>query len=411
MSEHTIGLSRRTFLTGAAALGALSVLAPTTAFAETAAEKQAEADAVRNQLIGLQADLEAAEISYYSALDERDAAQKAMEDQQAKIDDANSQISDLQDKLGTRARNMYRNGSTSFVDFVLGAASFEEFTQNWDLLNKMNENDADMVDQTKTLREELQAAKDEFARQEQIASAKAAEAKQIQSDVQAKVDQATELVSSLDAEAQELLQQEQAAAAAAAAAEAAAEAERQRQAEQAVNPGGGGGGASGGSGSGSGGGSGSSGGGGGGGSVVYPSRPVGSYDSVVGYAMSRIGCPYIWGAEGPDSFDCSGLVTWAYRQVGMYLPHQSEAQYAAAARAVVGAVHERAAVLRLHTITKGGLRPSLLLYYGANRWFRAKGDRPCAYPSGSTTGCCPIASASTPPKRTSWTGIPSARFP
>ena len=84
MSEHTIGLSRRTFLTGAAALGALSVLAPTTAFAETAAEKQAEADAVRNQLIGLQADLEAAEISYYSALDERDAAQKAMEDQQAK---------------------------------------------------------------------------------------------------------------------------------------------------------------------------------------------------------------------------------------------------------------------------------------------------------------------------------------
>ena len=173
---------------------------------------------------------------------------------------------------------MYRNGSTSFVDFVLGAASFEEFTQNWDLLNKMNENDADMVDQTKTLREELQAAKDEFARQEQIASAKAAEAKQIQNDVQAKVDQATELVSSLDAEAQELLQQEQAAAAAAAAAEAAAEAERQRQAEQAVNPGGGGGGASGGSGSGSGGGSGSSGGGGGGGSVVYPSRPVGSYD-------------------------------------------------------------------------------------------------------------------------------------
>ena len=238
MSEHTIGLSRRTFLTGAAALGALSVLAPTTAFAETAAEKQAEADAVRNQLIGLQADLEAAEISYYSALDERDAAQKAMEDQQAKIDDANSQISDLQDKLGTRARNMYRNGSTSFVDFVLGAASFEEFTRNWDLLNKMNENDADMVDQTKTLREELQAAKDEFARQEQIASAKAAEAKQIQSDVQAKVDQATELVSSLDAEAQELLQQEQAAAAAAAAAEAAAEAERQRQAEQAEGKGG-----------------------------------------------------------------------------------------------------------------------------------------------------------------------------
>lgn len=338
MSEHTIGLSRRTFLTGAAALGALSVMAPATAFAETAAEKQAEADAVRNQLIGLQADLEAAEISYYSALDERDTAQAAMEAEQAKIDDANSQISDLQDKLGTRARNMYRNGSTSFVDFVLGAASFEEFTQNWDLLNKMNENDASMVDQTKTLREELQAAKDEFARQEQIASAKADEAKQIQSEVQAKVDQATELVNSLDAEAQELLQQEQAAAAAAAAAQAAAEAEAKRQAEAAAaaaqQPSGG---STSGGGTSSGGGS-SSGSGSSGGSVVYPSRPVGSYDSVVGYAMSRIGCPYIWGAEGPDSFDCSGLVTWAYRQVGISLPHQSEAQYAAAS--YVGSVSE-----------------------------------------------------------------------
>lgn len=333
MSEHTIGLSRRTFLTGAAALGALSVMAPATAFAETAAEKQAEADAVRNQLIGLQADLEAAEISYYAALDERDAAQSAMEAEQAKIDDANSQIDDLQDKLGTRARTMYRNGSTSFVDFVLGAASFEEFTQNWDLLNKMNENDASMVDQTKTLREELQAAKDEFARQEQIASQKADEAKQIQAEVQAKVDEATVLVNSLDAEAQELLQQEQAAAAAAAAAEAAAEAERQRQAELAAqqqSSGNGGGG----NGGGTSGGGGGNGGGGGGGSVVYPSRPVGSYDSVVGYAMSRIGCPYVWGAEGPDSFDCSGLVTWAYRQVGISLPHQSEAQYSAAARVV-----------------------------------------------------------------------------
>ena len=259
-----------------------------------------------------------------------------MEAEQAKIDDANTQIASLQDKLGTRARSMYRSGSTSFLDFVLGASSFEEFTQNWDLLNQMNENDADMVDQTKTLREELQAAKDEYARQESIAAAKAAEAKQIQDETEAKVNQATELVNSLDAEARELLEQEQAAAAAAAAAQAAAEAEAKAAAEAAANPstsgGGGGGGTT--SGGNSGGGGSSS----GGGSVVYPSRPVGSYDSVVGYAMSRIGCPYVWAAEGPDAFDCSGLVTWAYRQVGISLPHQSESQKAAAS--YVGSVSE-----------------------------------------------------------------------
>ena len=336
MREHTIGLSRRTFLSGAAALGALSFMAPTAAFAETAAEKQAEADAVRNQLVGLQADLETAADNYYKAIEEQDAAKAAMEAEQAKIDDANTQIASLQDKLGTRARSMYRSGSTSFLDFVLGASSFEEFTQNWDLLNQMNENDADMVDQTKTLREELQAAKDEFARQESIAAAKAAEAKQIQDETEAKVNQATELVNSLDAEARELLEQEQAAAAAAAAAQAAAEAEAKAAAEAAANPstsgGGGGGGTT--SGGNSGGGGSSS----GGGSVVYPSRPVGSYDSVVGYAMSRIGCPYVWAAEGPDAFDCSGLVTWAYRQVGISLPHQSESQKAAAS--YVGSVSE-----------------------------------------------------------------------
>ena len=336
MREHTIGLSRRTFLSGAAALGALSFMAPTAAFAETAAEKQAEADAVRNQLVGLQADLETAADNYYKAIEEQDAAKAAMEAEQAKIDDANTQIASLQDKLGTRARSMYRSGSTSFLDFVLGASSFEEFTQNWDLLNQMNENDADMVDQTKTLREELQAAKDEYARQESIAAAKAAEAKQIQDETEAKVNQATELVNSLDAEARELLEQEQAAAAAAAAAQAAAEAEAKAAAEAAANPstsgGGGGGGTT--SGGNSGGGGSSS----GGGSVVYPSRPVGSYDSVVGYAMSRIGCPYVWAAEGPDAFDCSGLVTWAYRQVGISLPHQSESQRAAAS--YVGSVSE-----------------------------------------------------------------------
>ena len=208
MSEHIIGIDRRAFISGAAAIGALSLVAPSTAFGETAAEKQAEADAVRNQLIGLQADLEAAEINYYAAVSERDAAQAAMEAEQAKIDETNNQIANLQDKLGTRARSMYRSGSSSFIDFVLGATTFEEFTQNWDLLNQMNENDSKMVDETKALREEREAAKEEYARQEQIASQKADEAGRIQAEVQAKVANATELVNSLDAEAQELLLQE-----------------------------------------------------------------------------------------------------------------------------------------------------------------------------------------------------------
>lgn len=36
-------------------------------------------------------------------------------------------------------------------------------------------------------------------------------------------------------------------------------------------------------------------------------------------ALSRLGMPYVWGATGPDRFDCSGLVQWAYRQAGVGL--------------------------------------------------------------------------------------------
>jgi cell wall-associated NlpC family hydrolase len=36
-------------------------------------------------------------------------------------------------------------------------------------------------------------------------------------------------------------------------------------------------------------------------------------------ALSRLGCPYVWGATGPDRFDCSGLMKWAYAQAGVHL--------------------------------------------------------------------------------------------
>lgn len=45
-------------------------------------------------------------------------------------------------------------------------------------------------------------------------------------------------------------------------------------------------------------------------------------------AMTRIGSPYVWGATGPNTFDCSGLVYWAYKQLGVILPRSSQAMAA-----------------------------------------------------------------------------------
>lgn len=43
-------------------------------------------------------------------------------------------------------------------------------------------------------------------------------------------------------------------------------------------------------------------------------------------ALSQRGKPYVYGAEGPDSYDCSGLVYWAYQQIGIVLPRSSSQQ-------------------------------------------------------------------------------------
>lgn len=43
-------------------------------------------------------------------------------------------------------------------------------------------------------------------------------------------------------------------------------------------------------------------------------------------AQSKLGKPYVWGADGPNAFDCSGLMKWAFEQVGKELPRSSSAQ-------------------------------------------------------------------------------------
>ena len=57
--------------------------------------------------------------------------------------------------------------------------------------------------------------------------------------------------------------------------------------------------------------------------MAAPDRDVGSI--VVNAALTRVGAPYVWGDAGPDSFDCSGLVVWAFHQAGITVPHSSEA--------------------------------------------------------------------------------------
>ena len=52
-------------------------------------------------------------------------------------------------------------------------------------------------------------------------------------------------------------------------------------------------------------------------------------------ARSKCGCPYVYGAQGPSQFDCSGLVMWCHNQVGISIPRVSSAQAKHPAKAII----------------------------------------------------------------------------
>lgn len=56
------------------------------------------------------------------------------------------------------------------------------------------------------------------------------------------------------------------------------------------------------------------------------SRP----DQVIAYGLAEVGQPYVWGAEGPDAFDCSGLMLWIFGRAGITLPRTAREQQRAA---------------------------------------------------------------------------------
>ncbi|CUU65256.1 C40 family peptidase [Corynebacterium variabile] len=61
-------------------------------------------------------------------------------------------------------------------------------------------------------------------------------------------------------------------------------------------------------------------------SAVASAAPTSTGQKIADAAMSKQGAPYVWGATGPSSFDCSGLTSWAYNQVGKFIPRTSGAQ-------------------------------------------------------------------------------------
>lgn len=311
MTKQTCASKSKVALNAAfAAILAVGLSVPAaSAFAAPSDDKQAEAQAALQKLNQYQSELDQASANYEAAHQEQIDAQNRVDEAQKQIEEKTAQIEKDQQRLSDRARDMYRSGDTNFLDVILGASSFEQFATTWNMLETLNGNDAELVSETKTAREELQAAKREAEEQAKVASDKAEEAKSVAEAADQKASEMQQTYNSLSAEAQELISQERAAQeaqqqAAAAAAEqngtagndaATTITNNNRNNTTSSNSN---------SSSNSNKNNASS-------SATNNSKPQSvSGNSVVNRAYSQLGKPYQWGAVGPNSFDCSGLVSY-----------------------------------------------------------------------------------------------------
>ena len=260
---------------------------PSAYAAPTSAEKQAEADEVSAKLAAAEQEMLQMRDNYFAAVLAHEEALAGMAEAQDRIDAAQAVIDETQERLGTRAAQMYRSGPLNFLDVLFGASTFQEFTTSWDMINILNQDNAALIQAHKDARAEAQAAHEEFTQRAEVAAQREADAEAIKVTAEALVAEQQALLDGLTAEVAELVAQEEAARRAA---EAAAAEEEARN-----NPNNGPG-----------------------YDIDYnaPDPPTGGYGDVVSAAASRIGCPYVWAATGPNSFDCSGLTSWCYLQSG-----------------------------------------------------------------------------------------------
>jgi cell wall-associated NlpC family hydrolase len=256
----------------------------------TSAEKQAEADEVSARLAIAEEEMHAIRGEYWAAVEAHDTALAGMNQAQERIDAAQKIISETQERLGNRANQMYRQGPLTFLNVLFGSSSFEEFTTSLDLINAINLENARLIQANKDARAEAKTAHEEFTAQEKVAAQRQAEAEAIQTRAEELIAQQQAELAGLNAEVAELVDREQAARLA-----AQAEANTYNP-----NPG-----------------------------YTAPPPPSGGYGDVVSAAADRLGCPYVWGATGPDTFDCSGLTSWCYSQSGRgWIGRTDSAQYA-----------------------------------------------------------------------------------
>jgi len=281
---------------GAAALGIVAVsligFGPAPAGADAVGDKRAQAEQIADRIDELNNQIEILAEQYNAANIELDRIQGEVADARAKVDEAKAEQALRLDQLRQFAIQAYvSGGGTDPLPVLLESEDGNAVGQRTGYLKAAVGDREQLIDQLKATQEDLSS---------KIAELDAAEAEQqkVTDTLAAKksaADKAVTAQKALLAQAQGELAQLVAAAQAAKAASSAAKPPAST----------------------------------GGGSSLGPPPPVsGGVAGVIEVAKAQLGKPYVWGAAGPNSFDCSGFTLYVWKNgAGVSLPHNSAAQY------------------------------------------------------------------------------------
>jgi cell wall-associated NlpC family hydrolase len=329
-------------------VAAISVL-PVPAGADAVADKQAEANAIAGKIDQLNHTIEHNAEAANEAQIELDGLNQQVQDAQGKVATAQAEHDKHEGELRDYAVNAYVHGTdaVSQAQALTGSDPGNQ-GQRQGYLTAASGNRQQLVDSLRATEEDLNARIGQLNQSKGAAEAKAKDLKNQQDAAQSAVQQQQSLYNEAQGELATLVQQAQQRAAAQqqAAAEAraaAAQAQAQAQAAQAqaapaasrgataavaapaprapaaraaapAAPA----------------------------AAAAPSGPAPSANGGAGAAIAeaqrQLGKPYVWGAAGPDAFDCSGLTAWAWRAGGVSLPHFSGAQYASTTHISMSAI-------------------------------------------------------------------------